>query len=54
MLKLSNGVMFRVPVEVQGMQLQTVVDTTAQVTLVSEEFYKSLDTAPPPSVRKWL
>jgi hypothetical protein len=37
-LKLSNGVMFRVPVEVQGMQLQAVVDTAAQVTLVSEEF----------------
>ena len=45
-LKLSNGVMFRVPVEVQGMQLQAVVDTAAQVTLVSE-FYKSLDPAPP-------
>jgi hypothetical protein len=45
-LKLSNGVMFRVPVEVQGMQLQAVVDTAAQVTLVSEEFYKSLDPAP--------
>jgi hypothetical protein len=29
-LKLSNGVMFRVPVEVQGMQLQAVVDTAAQ------------------------
>ena len=39
--------MFRVPVEVQGMQLQAVVDTAAQVTLVSEEFYKSLDPAPP-------
>jgi hypothetical protein len=39
--------MFRVPVEVQGMQLQSVVDTAAQVTLVSEEFYKSLDPAPP-------
>ena len=36
-LKL-NGVMFRVPVEVQGMQLQAVVDTATQVTLVSEEF----------------
>jgi hypothetical protein len=46
-LKLSNGVMLRVPVEVQGMQLQAVVDTAAQVTLVSEEFYKSLDPAPP-------
>jgi predicted aspartyl protease len=46
-LKLSNGVMFRVPVEVQGMQLQAVVDTAAQVTLMSEEFYKSLDPAPP-------
>ena len=46
-LKLSNGVMFRVPVKVQGMQLQAVVDTAAQVTLVSEEFYKSLDPAPP-------
>jgi hypothetical protein len=46
-LKLSNGVMFRVPVKVQGMQLQAVVDTTAQVTLVSEEFYKSLDPALP-------
>jgi hypothetical protein len=46
-LKLSNGVMLRVPVEVQGMQLQAVVDTSAQVTLVSEEFYKSLDPAPP-------
>jgi predicted aspartyl protease len=46
-LKLSNGVMFRVPVEVQGMQLQAVVDTAAQVILVSEEFYKSLDPAPP-------
>jgi hypothetical protein len=46
-LKLSNGVMLRVPVEVQGMQLQVVVDTAAQVTLVSEEFYKSLDPAPP-------
>ena len=42
-LKLSNEVMFRVPVEVQGMQLQAA----AQVTLVSEEFYKSLDPAPP-------
>ena len=39
-LKLSNGVMFRVPVEVQGMPLQAVVDTAVQVTLVSEEFYK--------------
>ena len=47
MLKLSNGVMFRVPVEVQGMQLQAVVDTAVQVKLVSEEFYKSLDPAPP-------
>jgi hypothetical protein len=46
-LKLSSGVMFRVPVEVQGMQLQAVVDTAAQVTLVSEEFYKSLDPTPP-------
>ena len=46
-LKLSNGVMFRVPVKVQGMQLQAVVDTAAQVTLVSEEFYRSLDPAPP-------
>ena len=46
-LKLSNGVMFRVPVEVQCMQLQAVVDTAAQVTLVSEEFYKSLDPVPP-------
>ena len=45
MLKLSNGVMFRVPVEVQDMQLQAVVDTAAQVTLVSEEFCKSLDHA---------
>jgi hypothetical protein len=47
MFKLSNGVMFRVPVEVQGMQLQAVVDTAVQVKLVSEEFYKSLDPAPP-------
>jgi hypothetical protein len=39
--------MFRVPVEVQGMRLQAVVDTSAQVTLVSEEFYKSLDPATP-------
>jgi hypothetical protein len=41
-LKLSNGVMFRVPVEVQGMQLQAVVDTAAQVTLVSEDSSVSL------------
>ena len=47
MLKLSNGVMFRVPVEVQGMQLQAVVDTAAHVTLVSEEFYKLMVPAPP-------
>ena len=47
MLKLSNGVMFRVPIEVQGMRLQAVVDTAAKVTLVSGEFYKSLDPAPP-------
>jgi len=46
-LKLSNGVMFTVPIEVQGMRLQVVVDTAAPVTLVSEEFYKSLDPAPP-------
>ena len=46
-LNLPNGVMFRVPVEVQDMQLQAVVDTAAQVTRVSEEFYKSLDPAPP-------
>ena len=47
-LKLSNGVLFRVPVEVQSMQLQAVVvDTAAQVTLVSGEFYKSQDPAPP-------
>jgi hypothetical protein len=46
-LMLSNGVMFKVPVEVQGIQLHAVVDTTAQVTLVSEDFYKSLDPAPP-------
>ena len=47
MLKLSNGVMLRVTVEVQGMQLQAVADTAAQFTLVSEEFNKSLDPAPP-------
>ena len=29
------------------MRLQAVVDTAAQVTLVSEDFYKSLDPAPP-------
>jgi hypothetical protein len=52
-LKLSNGVMFRIPLEVQGMQLQAVVDTAAQVTLVSEEFYKSLDPVPP-IAGKWL
>ena len=52
MLKLSIGVMLRVPVEVQGMQLQAVVDTAALVTLVSVEFYKSLDPAPP--IRKEL
>jgi hypothetical protein len=46
-LKLSNGVMLRVTVEVQGMQLQAVADTAAQFTLVSEEFNKSLDPAPP-------
>ena len=39
--------MFTVPIEVQGMRLQAVVDTAAHVTLVSEEFYKSLDPAPP-------
>ena len=45
--RLSNGVMFRVPIEVQGIKLQAVVDTAAQVTLVSTEFYKTLDPAPP-------
>jgi hypothetical protein len=39
--------MLRVTVEVQGMQLQAVADTAAQFTLVSEEFNKSLDPAPP-------
>ena len=34
-LKLSNGVMFWVPIEVQGMRLQAVVDTAAQVRFVS-------------------
>lgn len=46
-LNLSNGVIFTVPIKVQGMRLQAVVDTAAHVTLVSEEFYKSLDPAPP-------
>ena len=47
MLKLLNGVMFKVTEEVQSIQLQAVVDTAAQVTLVSEEFLKSLDPALP-------
>jgi hypothetical protein len=34
------------------LQLQAVVDTAALVTLVSVEFYKSLDPAPP--IRKEL
>jgi len=46
-LKLSNGVMFRVPIEVQGMRLQAVVNTAAQATLVSGDFNKSLPPAPP-------
>ena len=46
MFRLFNGVMFRVPIEVQGIKLQAVVDTAAQVTLASEEFYKTLDPAP--------
>ena len=50
-LKLSNGVMFRVPVEVQCMQLQAVVDTAAQVTLGNST---NRWTLPRQSVRKWL
>lgn len=39
--------MFNVPVEVQGMWVQAVVDTAGQVTQLSEDFYRSLNPAPP-------
>lgn len=36
-----NGVnMYRVPVEVQGKTVLAIVDTAAEVTLISEELYK--------------
>ena len=52
-LKLSNGVMLRVPVEVQGMQLQAVVDTAAQVTLCLRSSTNCW-TLPRQLVGKWL
>ncbi|VDI81407.1 Hypothetical predicted protein [Mytilus galloprovincialis] len=43
----GGGTMYRVPVVVQGHRVDAVVDTAAQVTLISEEMYKSLKEPPP-------
>jgi len=48
--QLSGGAMYRVPVRVQGRGVRAVVDTAAQVTLISEELYKSL--VEPPKIIK--
>ncbi|VDI75819.1 Hypothetical predicted protein, partial [Mytilus galloprovincialis] len=45
--RLRSGSVFRVPVKVQGQSLFAVVDTAAEVTLISEEVYKSLKVVPP-------
>ncbi|VDI74776.1 Hypothetical predicted protein [Mytilus galloprovincialis] len=45
--QLTGGTMYRVPVVVQGHRVAAVVDTAAQVTLISEEMYKSLKEPPP-------
>ncbi|CAC5408722.1 unnamed protein product [Mytilus coruscus] len=48
--RLTSGTMYRVPVVVQDQKVDAVVDTAAQVTLISEELYKSLKKPPlPPS-----
>ncbi|VDI79722.1 Hypothetical predicted protein [Mytilus galloprovincialis] len=45
--QLTGGTMYRVPVVVQGQRVNAAVDTAAQVTLISEEMYKSLKEPPP-------
>ena len=45
--QLTGGTMYRVPVVVQGHRVAAVVDTAAQVTLISEEMYKGLKEPPP-------
>ncbi|VDI20676.1 2'-phosphotransferase [Mytilus galloprovincialis] len=45
--RLRSGSVFRVPVKVQGRVCFAVVDTAAEVTLISEEVYKSLKVVPP-------
>ena len=45
--QLRSGSVFRVPIKVQGQSLFAVVDTAAEVTLISEEVYRSLKSAPP-------
>ena len=45
--RMRAGSAFRVPVTVQGHPLHAVVDTAAEVTLISEETYKSLGDPPP-------
>ncbi|CAC5376396.1 unnamed protein product [Mytilus coruscus] len=45
--RIRSGSVFRVPVKVQGQSLFAVVDTAAEVTLISEEVYKSLKAVPP-------
>ena len=45
--QLSSGTRYRIPITVQGQELYAVVDTAAQVTLISDELFKSLKFTPP-------
>ncbi|CAC5370174.1 unnamed protein product [Mytilus coruscus] len=45
--QLRSGIVFRVPIKVQGQSLFAVMDTAAEVTLIAEEVYRSLKSAPP-------
>ena len=45
--QLTSGTMYNVPVTVHNQGVMAVVDTAAEVTLISEDFYKSLKDPPP-------
>lgn len=45
--KMNGENMYRVPVEVQGKTVLAIVDTAAEVTLISEELYQRLKNSPP-------
>lgn len=44
--KMNGGNMYRILVEVQGKTVLAIVDTAAEVTLISEELYQGLENSP--------